>query len=177
MRKAGAALIAIAFMVLCVVPAAPASPSKYVPPEPLQGVMDIAYTGETCGDLPDTGTFIIVPDPTGCWSGTFEGDITGTVAFWETASNYVAGRWERFFEVFTIQPDSGGYINGIQKGTWSFKTLEFSTSGWVTSTSDEWSDLLGYRFHEAGITSDPNVVPLTADNVAWSMTKPGAPSK
>jgi hypothetical protein len=74
-----------------------------------------------------------------------------------------------------IEPDSGDYIYGIQSGTWSFKTLRFSTSGWVTSTSAEWSDLLGYRFHEAGTTSDPNVLPLTGDNTKWSMSKPGAP--
>lgn len=157
-------------------PAAPASPGKYVPPEPLRGVLDITFTGEECGDMPVTGTFITIPDPTGCWSGPFEGDITGTVAFWETGSNYIAGKWERFFEVFTILPDSGGYINGIQHGTWSFKTLEFSATGWITSTSSEWTELLGYRFHEAGTTTDPTVVPLTAEGTVWSMSKPGAPT-
>lgn len=174
MKKVLGTGLVIAVSLVCAAPVVSARLGRYVEPEPLQGLADIAYTGEPCpATPPEAGELVHYADPALCWYGTVEGDITGTVAFWETDANYIAGKWMRFFEVMTIQPEAGGYINGIQRGTWSLKTGSFSTSGWVTSASAEWAYLIGYRYHEAGTTSDPNVLPLTGEDTAWKLSKPG----
>jgi hypothetical protein len=71
---------------------------------------------------PDTGTLIHIDDPTLCWYGPVEGDIDGTIAFWETATNFVVGDVEYFFEVFTFLPDSGGVINGVDEGVFLLRS-------------------------------------------------------
>lgn len=113
-----------------------------------------------------------VSAPETCWHGTVQGDINGTVAFWETAANYVVGTTEHFFEVFTIWPDEGGSINGVDAGIWNFSTFKFRASGRVTDTSPEWTPLLGYKYFEMGTTSDPNLgLPVTGYDTGMFLAK------
>jgi hypothetical protein len=156
-----------------------AARGRYVEPDPLRSVIDMAFTGEPCPlEPPDAGTLITNMDPEGCWYGTVEGDIDGTIAFWEMDARYRAGMVLWFSEIFTIVPDSGGYINGVERGIWYLKDFRFKTTGWVTSTSPEWEDLLGAKFHEKGVTSDPGLgLPVTADGTKMILSLPGAPGR
>ena len=92
------------------------------------------------------------------WYGTIEGEecsIAGTVTFNETDENFDAGKSGHFFEEFTIKPYSGGEIHGEDNGVWNFSTFKFRANGRVTGASEEWADLVGYKFHEMGRTTDP----------------------
>ena len=118
---------------------------------------------------------VTVPQPAACWYGTVEGDISGQVAFWETDANYIVGKTEHFFEVFTILPAGGGSISGVDAGVWNFSTFKFRAQGWVTDASSEWASLIGYKYFEMGRNSpfDPNapVLPVTAFDVEMFLAK------
>ena len=155
MRKASVALVATMFALLWMSVPAAATPASEA--APLRGVIDMAY-GLPCPVV----TPVPVPDPAACWYGTVTGDINGTVAFWETAANYVVGTTEHFFEVFTILPVGGGSIYGVDAGVWNFSTFKFRSQGWVTDASSEWASLIGLKYFEMGRTSDPNLgLPVT----------------
>jgi hypothetical protein len=156
-----AALVAAVF-VPGVVAATPAESA------PLQGVVDMEIGGTgTCPAPP-----VNVPEPGFCWLGRIEGDVEGTIAFWETAANYVVGKAEHFFEVFLVLPDSGGSFSGTDDGLWNFSTFKFRSQGWVTAASEEWAFLVGYKFFEMGRTSNPDLgLPITADDVQVFMAK------
>lgn len=100
------------------------------------------------------------------WYGTVSGNgcsIAGTITFNETGANYIVGKTEHFFEEFTIQPYSGGEIIGYDNGVWNFSTFKFRANGYVIGASEEWSYLVGYKFHEMGTTSNPDEgLPVTA---------------
>jgi hypothetical protein len=84
----------------------------------------------------------------------------------------VVGDTEYFFEVFTYLPDSGGYINGVDKGVFLLKDpFPFTARGWVTATSAEWADQLGSEYLERGNTSDINFWPITAFGTKMLMRK------
>ena len=91
---------------------------------------------------------------TAYWKGTISGAITGVSYYWETAKNYVVGKVEHFFEDFYI--DLGdGWISGYDSGVWNFATFKFRATGWVTGASANYEYLIGCKFHEEGITTDP----------------------
>jgi hypothetical protein len=113
---------------------------------------------------PDVGPF---------WDGTVSGcSLQGLIRIWETDENFFPGKTEHFFEIFTIWPESGGVINGVDAGVWNFKTFKFRANGWITSASEGWDYLVGYKFHEMGRTSDPSVMPMTAPNTAMTLHSP-----
>jgi hypothetical protein len=90
------------------------------------------------------------------WLGSVTGCmLKGTVLFVETDQNFDAGKSGHFFETFTIWPESGGEIRGENAGVWNFSTFKFRANGRVTGASEEWADLVGYKFHEMGRTTDP----------------------
>ena len=91
---------------------------------------------------------------TAYWKGAISGAITGVSYFWETSKNYVVGKVEHFFEDFYI--DLGdGWISGYDSGVWNFATFKFRATGWVTGASANYEYLIGCKFHEEGITTDP----------------------
>lgn len=98
------------------------------------------------------------------WFGTVSGcSVEGTIKFEHgEKENYIVGKTGHFFEVFTIWPASGGEIKGIDEGVWNFSTFKFRANGWVTSASEDWAYLIGYKFHEIGTTSNPEEVVVTA---------------
>jgi hypothetical protein len=68
-----------------------------------------------------------------------------------------------FVEEFTIWPSDGGEIYGKDWGVWNMTTFKFRAQGWVTDASDEWAHLVGSRYHEIGVTSNPDDgLPITA---------------
>jgi len=104
---------------------------------------------------------------TGYWMGTITGALTGTVYFWElTPEPYLVGNVMHFSEDFYI--DFGdGWVSGYDKGIWNFATFKFRATGWVTDTSANYAYLLGNKFHEEGITSSPNVLPITGTGTCF----------
>lgn len=89
------------------------------------------------------------------WEGTIAGDIDGSIEFWENPAKLV-GVLDIFSEDFTIVTDDGTTITGYDVGVYNFKTLKFRANGLVTevtpATSD-WAYLVGYHFHEMGVTT------------------------
>jgi hypothetical protein len=91
------------------------------------------------------------------WVGNLSGcPIAGTVEYWETDLNFSVGKTEHFFEEFLITTPTGT-ISGMEKGIWNFATFKFRAEGWVTKATGEWTYLVGYKFHEMGTTTDPNI--------------------
>jgi hypothetical protein len=123
---------------------------------PMVCVLDLTFEG------PDDWVGSI----SGC---SLEGSITITEN-WEKM--FIVGASEHFFETFTIKPDSGGVIYGEDAGVWNFSTFKFRANGRITSASEEWEDLVGYKFHEMGITSDPSNPPITASGVTMKLHTP-----
>jgi hypothetical protein len=96
------------------------------------------------------------------WIGTLSGcGLAGTVEFWETPSNFVVGKTEHYFEIFKITTPTG-IISGWDNGVWNFSTFKFRAEGRVTAADGEWADLVGYKLHEMGTTTDPNDPTATA---------------
>jgi hypothetical protein len=175
-RRACIAFAAIALALSMSVPAASAptrAPAHRAAGTHLRAIVDMVFVYPGCPlTPPDVGDLMqIVPDATGCWYGTVEGDVDGTIAFWETSPNFVAGNTEYFFEVFTFLPESGGFVWGVDQGIWSLRSWVFTANGWVTATSDDWTDLLGASYSERGKTSDPDGWPVTGYGTRASFTK------
>ena len=97
------------------------------------------------------------------WFGEVEGcSLDGTISFNEQVYVDPIGKTLHFSEDFKIMPASGGEIIGYDLGVWNLTTGKFRSNGYVTSASDEWADLVGYKFHEMGVTdstdlSDPTI--------------------
>lgn len=99
-----------------------------------------------------------------CPGGRWEGPISGcilegmTIQFWETERNFFPGHTEHFFEDFYIMDTQGSVvISGHNAGVWNFSTFKFRANGWVEQATGPWAYLQGYKFHEMGTTSDPDL--------------------
>jgi len=89
------------------------------------------------------------------WLGTVSGDINGSVKFQpQPAYSYVVGSVKHFYEIFTITTISGDVISGYDVGVWNFSTFKFRAQGWVTSATGAWAHLVGYKYHEMGVTTE-----------------------
>lgn len=104
-----------------------------------------------------------------CWVGTVSGDITGAVRFGGDPAHesWGSGTAWHFYEVFTIEPESGGWIEGTDAGVYIMANGMYAANGWVTDASPEWEYLIGYKFHESGFTTDPNTLPVIGDAHAF----------
>ncbi|MGD2040799.1 MAG: hypothetical protein PVH11_08230 [Anaerolineae bacterium] len=101
------------------------------------------------------------------WFGTVTGprcSVEGTIRFDAVEDEYFyPGKTMHFVEEFTIWPSDGGEIYGKDWGVWNMTTFKFRAQGWVTDASDEWAHLVGSRYHEIGVTSNPDDgLPITA---------------
>jgi len=113
------------------------------------------------------------------WYGTIRGDINGMIGFSELqggALNTVNGTTEHFIESWTIWV-GGDTISGVNEGVWSFVNFKFRANGVVTNATGDWAYLVGYRFHELGVTSpfDPATGegwPITADGLQLRLVAP-----
>jgi hypothetical protein len=125
---------------------------------PIRGVIDDMTTIWVEGNADACPIDPAVPlspagDPSGCWYGHVRGDITGQIALFEDPLGHAsahASSWH-FTEKFTLR-QGVNYISGFVRGLWSH-TGKFHASGFVTATSGGWSELLGYRFFYAGVTT------------------------
>jgi hypothetical protein len=91
--------------------------------------------------------------------GDITGGITGTCYFWETERNYIVGSVMHFFEDFYI--DLGdGWVSGYDNGIWNFATFKYRAHGWITDASENYAHMIGCKFYEEGVTSNPDVLPI-----------------
>jgi hypothetical protein len=106
------------------------------------------------------------------WIGTLSGcAIAGKVEYWETPQNYVTGakgeKVEHYFETFTITTATG-VIEGVDKGIYNLSSnFKFNADGSVTSATGAWTYLVGYKFHEIGWTTDPNINPISGPSTMF----------
>lgn len=103
------------------------------------------------------------------WDGTLTGDITGTIQIYETSANFYSGMTMHFFETFTITT-SCGTISGTDSGVWNFADLKWRAHGPVTAATGCYSGLVGYTFHEMGVSTDPNLSDPVTAIASWSLT-------
>ena len=91
------------------------------------------------------------------WLGTISGPectVAGTIEFYAVPEEYfTSGKTIHFVETFIIRPDGGGEIHGKNYGVWNLSTFKFRANGWVKDASPEWAHLVGYKYHEMGVTS------------------------
>jgi len=108
-----------------------------------------------------------------CWHGTVRGcSVAGQITICEEPASFM-GKTEHYFEVFTIEPWDGGQIYGVDAGVWNFTTFKFRANGFITGASPEWVDLVGFKFHEMGTTTDPALGwPITALNSPLTLHQP-----
>jgi len=99
------------------------------------------------------------------WFLTVSGDIEGTGGITFIDASF-PGITEHYCELWHIDTDNG-VIEAYQEGVWSFKSLEFKSNGYVTVTTGDWEYLLGSEMHVRGVTTDPNVLPLTGAGIMW----------
>ena len=97
-------------------------------------------------------------DPCPCsFVGTVSGDIEGVlyihlVEAWYPAENKI----EHFTEYWYIETETG-YIQGENKGKWTFSNFAWVANGEVTDASLEYDHLIGSKWQYGGTTNDPSV--------------------
>jgi hypothetical protein len=91
--------------------------------------------------------------------GTVSGDIEGDLYISLLEAWYPAPGVEQFIEYWRIEPNSGGYIEGENKGKWTMSNFNWIANGEVTGASAEWEYLIGSRWQYGGTTDDPSVGP------------------
>jgi len=99
------------------------------------------------------------------WFLTVSGDIEGTGGITFIDASF-PGITEHYSELWHIDTDNG-MIEAYQKGVWSFKSWKFKSNGYVTVATGDWEYLLGSEMHVRGVTTDPNVLPLTGTGIMW----------
>ncbi|MCB9419275.1 MAG: hypothetical protein H6667_05705 [Ardenticatenaceae bacterium] len=105
------------------------------------------------------------------WEGEVYGcSLAGIIRFDPDPENpsYPAGKTLHFFELFTIEPDSGGVIQGNTVGVGHlYEPFKFRANGWVTDATEQWSHLVGNKYFEMGTSTDPldPSIPLAANGM------------
>ena len=135
----------------------PASPGA------MECELDITYDVHVVGEDP-------------FWMGTVVGPdcgVAGVIKFFAVGDEYTyPGNTMHFVEEFTLEPYSGGWIKGKNWGVWNLYTFRYRANGWVKETSDEWQHLEGAKYHESGVTGDPNAgLPIYAPD-GWAKLVP-----
>ncbi|MCB8920536.1 MAG: hypothetical protein H6662_03040 [Ardenticatenaceae bacterium] len=105
------------------------------------------------------------------WEGeVHECSLKGNIRFDPDPDNpsYLAGKTLHFFELFTIEPDSGGVIQGNTVGVGHlYEPFHFRANGWVTNATEPWTGLIGNKYFEMGTSTDPldPLIPLTVEDM------------
>jgi hypothetical protein len=113
----------------------------------------------------------MVEDEGAYWEGVvYECSLAGYIRFDPDPDNpsYFAGKTLHFFELFTIEPTSGGVIQGNTAGVGHlYEPFQFRANGWVTNATEPWSHLIGNKYFEIGTSTDPLDLsnPLIADEM------------
>ncbi len=117
----------------------------------------------------------MVEDEGAYWEGTVRGcSLAGDIRFDPDPDNpsYPVGKTLHFFELFTIEPYSGGVIQGNTVGVGHlYKPFKFRANGWVTDATEQWSHLIGNKYFEMGTSTDPldPSIPLTAEDMVMKI--------
>ena len=161
MKKVWIILTTVMLVLMLTLLSMPITAVSAEPNQPIECVVDIEFNPP------------IDPLDPRCWHGTVSGcSIAGEIEFCELPAELV-GRNKFFFETFTINPSVGGEIRGVDEGVWNFSTFKFRANGYVTETSPEWEDMVGFKFHEMGTTSNPaDGFPVTAYNTKMTLHQP-----
>ena len=94
------------------------------------------------------------------WIGTVSGeDIQGVLKVALLDAWFPALGVEHFTELWRIEPVTGGYIEGENKGKWTMVNFKWIANGEVTGASEEWEHLIGSKWQYGGTTDDPSVGP------------------
>jgi hypothetical protein len=105
------------------------------------------------------------------WEGeVHDCSLAGTIRFDPDPDNpsYFAGKTLHFFELFTIEPESGGVIQGNTAGVGHlYEPFHFRANGWVTDATEPWTHLEGNKYFERGTSTDPldPSIPLTVEDM------------
>jgi len=91
--------------------------------------------------------------------GTVSGDIEGVLYIALLEAWFPAPGVEHFTEYWKIEPYSGGYIEGENKGKWTMSNFKWVANGEVTGASQEYEQLIGSKWQYGGTTDDPSVGP------------------
>jgi hypothetical protein len=91
--------------------------------------------------------------------GTVSGDIDGDLYITLLEAWFPALGVEHFTEYWRIEPYSGGYIEGENKGKWTMSNFKWVANGEVTGASLEYDHLIGSKWQYGGTTDDPSVGP------------------
>ena len=91
--------------------------------------------------------------------GTVSGDIEGDLYVSLLEAWFPAPGVEHFTEYWRIEPFSGGYIEGENKGKWTMSNFKWVGNGEVTGASLEYENLIGSKWQYSGTTDDPSVGP------------------
>ena len=96
------------------------------------------------------------------WRGTLTNcELDGaSVHYYGIDTNRISkGMSTHFAENFVIYPNGDNhpeiFIKGSEEGLWNLNTFKFRSEGRVTEANGPWSYLVGYKFHEMGVTDDP----------------------
>jgi hypothetical protein len=91
--------------------------------------------------------------------GTVSGDIEGDLYITLLEAWFPAPGVEHFTEYWRIEPGTGGYIEGENKGKWTMANFKWVANGEVTGASPEYDHLIGSKWQYGGTTDDPSVGP------------------
>ena len=87
--------------------------------------------------------------------GTVSVDIDGVLKIALLEAWFPAPGVEHFTESWLIEPYSGGYIAGVNKGKWTMSNFKWVGNGEVTGASSQYEYLIGSKWQYSGITDEP----------------------
>lgn len=155
MKRLFAAILATCMLAVLVTAAVPVSAND---PE------------EETGVLVSHMTMSYNPPEWNYWKGTITGPVHGTIAFWELPAT-IEGDLEYFHESFLIETRKGT-LSGEDWGVYNLTTGEFWAHGTVLGATDRWAGLVGYTMFEWGVTTEPFVIPMIAENIPVVLVPP-----
>ena len=53
-----------------------------------------------------------------------------------------------------------GWVSRYDNGLWNFATFKFRSTGRITDASANYAYMIGCKFHEEGVTTSPDVLPI-----------------
>ncbi len=113
---------------------------------------------------------MVLEVPPGYWLGDVTGDIEGTYTWVGTAPPVFRGKTWHYQGQFTIVTIGGGSITGYGEGVYNLqpgsKGWSYRANGWVTGASGDYGHLVGYKYHENGVTTAP-VPPIHAEGFGF----------
>ena len=102
--------------------------------------------------------------------GTVSGDIDGDLYIALLEAWFPAPGVEHFIEYWRIEPETGGYIDGENKGKWTMSNFKWLANGEVTGASLEYEYLIGSKWQYSGKTNNPDIDDPVVGYGTWHIT-------